>query len=461
MGFFSRFFETRDANDATGSSDDGTGGSGSGNVANEPITEDNPDPLLSSITSSASINSSTALYIPAVASCINKIADTVASLDIKLFRKVGDSIEEVVDDVRTKLLNSDTGDSFDGFNLKRRMIFDMYLKQGGYAYVKKSGNQVVGIFYVDANNISFNDGTDPILKDYTIRVNGSAEGSVFEGFQFIKLLRNSSNGYNSTSIISENAGILETAYNTQLFEKNCVTTGGNKKGFIKSEVRLSSDAMTSLKNAFRNLYSNNTENVVVLNDGLDFKESSNNSVELQINENKKTNNDDICKIFCVPPSIINGGCSDSDKKQFVEGCILPLVTKFQKAINSVLLLEDEKDSLFFEFDIDDLLKADIDKRYLAYDIAIKSGFMQLDEVRRLENLPELGIKFIKLGLQDVLYFSDEDKIYTPNMNASFFINDNKNSDNSGLNNDVNNNSNLGGYVGGSVGSSVDGSVNDS
>ena len=61
--------------------------------------------------------------------------------------------------------------------------------------------------------------------------------------------------------------------------------------------------------------------------------------------------------------------------------------------------------------------------------------MQLDEVRRLENLPALNVDFIKLGLQDVLYFPNEEKVYTPNMNATFFIN--KDSDGNLVNNGLN------------------------
>jgi hypothetical protein len=42
--------------------------------------------------------------------------------------------------------------------------------------------------------------------------------------------------------------------------------------------------------------------------------------------------------------------------------------------------------------------------------------MQIDEIRARENLPAFGLDFIKLGLQDVLYYPKDHKIYTPNMN---------------------------------------------
>ena len=43
--------------------------------------------------------------------------------------------------------------------------------------------------------------------------------------------------------------------------------------------------------------------------------------------------------------------------------------------------------------------------------------LSLDEVRALEDLPPLGVNFIKLGLNDVLLDPVTNKIYTPNTNA--------------------------------------------
>ena len=42
--------------------------------------------------------------------------------------------------------------------------------------------------------------------------------------------------------------------------------------------------------------------------------------------------------------------------------------------------------------------------------------MQIDEVRYLENLEPLGLNFIKLGLQDVLFNPATKEVYTSNTN---------------------------------------------
>ena len=367
--------------------------------------------LLRALLDDTNITRETILSVPSIAACVNKISDTVASLEIKLYKRDGEKIEEVQDN-RVRLLNEETGDTLTAYQFKKAMVEDMYLGKGGYAYVHKVGTEVKSIHYVKEEAISFLYNTDPIFKDYKFQV----EGRMYEGFEFIKLLRNTRNGWSGTSILEDSKVLMSVLYESQKYEQNLVKTGGNKRGFLSSTSRITKEAMDKLKNAFKKLYSNSTSNVIFLNDGVEFKEASNTSVEMQLNENKQTNNNDVCKIFLIPPSIINGNATESDKQQYYEGCIVPILNNFAKAISAVMLREDEKSSYFFAFDVSELLKGDIEKRYKAYEIALKNGFMQVDEVRKEEKLPAFGLEFIKLGLQDVIFYPGTNQIYTPNTN---------------------------------------------
>ena len=370
------------------------------------------DPLLRALLGGEGVDRDTIMNIPAISACVNMIADTVSSLKIKLYRKDKDRIEEVTDDHRTFLLNEDTGDTLDAVQFKKAMITDMFLGRGGYAYVNSVRGEVISIHYVEEQKIGFHKNCDPIFKDYMLEVGGRT----YNPWQFITLLRNTRNGCYGRSIIEESPELWDIIYSSQQYEKTLVKKGGNKKGFLKAKNKVADEVMEKLKAAFRKLYSNNSESVVVLNDGLEFQESSNTSVEMQLNENKETNNKDACKVFLIPPTIINGNPSEEDKKQYYQGCILPILIRFATAINRAMLLEDEKSTMFFAFDDTDLTKGDIEKRFEAYKIALDSGFMQLDEVRKNEKLPAFGLDFIKLGLQDVIYYPKENKIYTPNTN---------------------------------------------
>jgi HK97 family phage portal protein len=208
------------------------------------------------------------------------------------------------------------------------------------------------------------------------------------------------------------------SYNSLVFEDMLVRTGGNKKGFLQAANRLSEKAIEAVKTAFKNLYSNNTENVIVLNDGLKFQEANNSSVEMQLNSNKVTNNEDIAKLLNIPIELLDGKVTNMDGlyDAFVKLAILPTIKSFETALNKDLLLEKEKGSFYFAFDTNELVKGDILKRFQAYDLAVKDGIFQIDEIRTKENLEPLGLDFIKLGLADVLFNPTTKQIYTPNTN---------------------------------------------
>lgn len=360
--------------------------------------------------SGESIGREGAMNIPSLAGCLNKIAGTVAAVPIKMYKREADRITEVTDDKRTILLNSETGDTLDAYQMKRAVVLDYFLGRGGYIYIDKAKNEVRSLRYVSEKNISFNQNPDVIFKDYDILV----QGNTYRPYQFVRLLRNTEDGAQGKSLIEENKQLLSVAYNSMKFEETLVATGGNKKGFIKSPRRLSQQAINSLKEAWRNLYSNNTESVVILNEGLDFQEASNTSVEMQLNENKKTNGDEICKVVGIPPSLLNGNAGEQDEKNFIKYELSNLLAEFRTALNRAMLLESEKQMYFFDFDISELIKGDIDKRYNAYSVGIEKGFLQTDEVRKKENMPPLGMKFIKLGLQDGLYDPESNKVIVLN-----------------------------------------------
>ena len=76
-----------------------------------------------------------------------------------------------------------------------------------------------------------------------------------------------------------------------------------------------------------------------------------------------------------------------------------------------------------------MLKGDLKERFEAYKVGIDSNFLQIDEVRFMENLPGLGLDWIKLGLDSVLYDVKTGAIYTPNTNQLSKMNDLKGGEN--------------------------------
>ena len=314
-----------------------------------PITPPVSDPLLRALIEGETITREKALTLPAVAGAVDLISSTIASMPVKLYKYKQGKVEEQDNDPRVRLLNNDTGDTLDPFQFKKAIVEDYLMGKGGYAYIRKFRNRVTGLFYVKDIFISVIKNFKPIFKDYVILV----EGQEYKPYEFVKLLRKTTDGATGIGVTQELSKALETAYQTLIYQLGLVKSGGNKKGFLKSIRKLGQDEINVLKTAWQNLYANNESNVVVLNNGL-----------------------------------------------------------------RDLLLEKEKKNLFFEFDVKEIIKANIKERYEAYKLAKESSFMTINEIRKAENMEYIeGLDVVNVGLGAVLYDTNTHQYYTPNTNV--------------------------------------------
>lgn len=374
------------------------------------------DLLLAARLITDNITRSQALNIPTLAGCVELISSLVASIPIKLYRDNEGKIEEVKDDIRIKLLNEETGDTLTAYQMKKALVIDYLLMGNGYIYINKHRGSIASLHYVKEDDVYINTSINPIFKDYDVLV----QGSTYKPYNFIKLLRHTDNGSSGYGIIEENPILLSVTYNSLEYENVLSKTGGNKKGFIEAQNKLDKEAIENLKEQWRNMYSGNSENCVVLNKGLTFKDAQATPMEMQMNQNKVANGDEICKVFNIPPSIISGDgkANEGDFDKMFKMAILPILNDLMASINRDLLLEKEKGSFYFGFDANELLKGDIEKRFKAYEIAIKNKIMGVNEVRYKEDLEPnpLFENTILLGLNDVLYDFKKGLVYTPNTN---------------------------------------------
>ena len=371
----------------------------------EPKQEISPpvsDVLLKALLNSEQITREKALTLPAVSGAVDFISNAIASMPVKLYKIRDGRVVELENDNRVKLLNGDTGDTLDAFQMKKAMIEDYLLGKGGYCYISRYYNDVIGLHYVQDIYISVLKNYRPIYKNFQILV----EGNSYNPYDFIKVLRNTKDGATGVGLTEEVGKALETAYDTLLYQLALVKSGGSKRGFLKSQRKLGQDEINVLKAAWRRMYSEASENVVVLNNGIEFQEASSSSVEMQLDQNKKTLQGEIYDIFHIYPN---------DFDRTFKEAIYPIIKAFETALNRDLLLEKEKRNHYFEFDVKEIIKVSLRERYEAYKMAKETGFMTLNEIRRAENMEYIeGMDVINVGLGAVLYDINTHKYYTPN-----------------------------------------------
>ncbi len=373
------------------------------------LTEETVDDvLLRALINQEEIGRDSAMEIPIVSSSVDKVCNTFASIPFKLYQEVVDeegkrtTIE--VEDNRVNLINDDTRDTMDGFQFKKAICEDYLMGKGGYAYINKIGNEVSSIHYVKDSQVSFNKNENPIFKNFSILVGGES----YYDFQFIKLLRNTKDGAKGIGLTKEISRALKTGFKRLQYEYDLTATGGSRKGFIKSQKHLDEKSIKALKDAWEKYYSGNA-NTVILNDGLEFQEASNNSQQNEINAKNTTFIQEIREVFHI----------SDDNTEFIRNAVTPIAEAFVNALNRDLLLESEKGTYYWAFDLSELLKGTLLERYQAYQIAIKSGFKSRNEIRYLENDNAVqGLDMIELSLGSVLLNTKTGDIYTPNTNET-------------------------------------------
>lgn len=392
------------------------------NASEETILDENQidDVLLKALMNGEEITREKALTIPAISSAVGLICDSFAMIPFKLYKKsINDGKKQTkeIEDFRVNIINKDTGDTLDGFQFKKAICEDYLLGKGGYAYINKKGNKFIGLNYVEESKITpyTNITTNPIFKEIELRVNEKG----YRPFDFIKLLRNTKDGASGIGYIKEINKTLQTAYKRILYELDLMKTNGNKKGFLKAGKHLDEKGITALKKAWNDYFDGNSS-CVILNDGMEFQEASNTSVENQLNEKSKTFSEEVKEIFHI----------GKNNEDFIRYAVMPIATAFATALNRDFLLEIEKESLYFAPDFTELAKTSIKERYEAYHLAIGDGWLTRNEVRYKENLDALdGLDMINLGLGDVLLNPETKEIFIPNTNMTYKIGEESNTSN--------------------------------
>nr|WP_302599026.1 phage portal protein [uncultured Cellulosilyticum sp.] len=355
-----------------------------------------------------------AISLPSVYANVELIANTIGNLEIKLYKEYEGSVEEVKGDKRTLLLNDEPNAFMTGDELKKAMVRDYLLEGACYVYIEGQGikaDKQLHYIPTDKINLLFTPGV--ILKEVTLLL----EGIPYDISHFMICTKNSINGVEGRGIVAECNDILKQALDNMDYTTRTMSNGGVKRGVLQSTRRLTADAIAELKKAWKRLYEKNND-CIVLNEGITYHELQQTGQEMQMIESKSAIDADICRLFNVPVNMFDSSIPSEVWDSFVKLAIMPILNKFEKVLNKCLLDTEEKDKYYFAFDTKKLNKGDIEKRFKAYEIALKNGFMTPSEVRFEEDLNEIEtLNFVKLNLGDVLMDITSGSIYTPNTNT--------------------------------------------
>lgn len=363
-------------------------------------------------TSEKIVTKKEALSIPVVAKSVNWIAGVIASLPIKMYKRSEKGYIEVYDDYRLPLLNEYSGNAMTANDLKYQIISDLLLDGNGYAYISKKGNKITKLSYVPTTKLTYTESVNSIDKIINVWV----DGKPVQDYNVFRLVNNTKNGISGIGFISDCQSLLSTILSSLKYERTSISSGV-RRGFLKSKSKLDPEKIGQLRKAWRKLTSPTQADVMVLNSGIEFEDASNTATESQLSQNKTINIQQVLSYFGLPTNFLQGANSESYLAA-VRIAVLPIVKQLTTALNNYMLLESEKSNLKFEIDTNELLRINAKDKFATYQTALSSGFLTVDEVRRMENLPVLDLPYVKMSLADVLYNTKTGEIFVPNTNST-------------------------------------------
>lgn len=391
-------------------------------IANNGMTtQELKDVLLGgNVNTEVAINRDTIKQIPAFKSAIDLISSIIASLPIVLYKHEDGEVVRVIDDERLFLLNLECNHLSSAYASKKAMIEDYLINGKGFLYMNKDKNKVKSLVQVDAENITFLSNFNVLEPDLKLCV---SNGENKELYDFVCIC-NGATPEKSKGLIHTNADLIATMLLSLNQEKKLGRTGGVNRGILTAKSRLSQPAIDTLKQAWKNLYSDDNNNAIVLNDGIEFQNVSSNAKDMQLNENKKVNSNHVYSLLNIPVDLVNQP-TEENFQAFLKLAIDPILTLLEQALCISMLKENEKGKLFFKIDTSEILKSDIEKRFKAWEIALKNSILTVDEIRAKENLtklPNIG-SFVKLNLADVLYNPATNEIFNTNSSTTTNLNE--------------------------------------
>lgn len=342
------------------------------------------------------VSPETALRCSAVFACVKIIAETAEQIPWALYRKTGEedkqlALDHPVYSLVTKAPNPWTPAS------EFRLILAGHLAAYGnaYAFINRDGDgKPVELIALDPRAVGVRQDIMTMEPVYTVTLNGALtkEYSRADVLHIRGVGLDVHKGASPVTLAREAIGLSLT------LETHCAGLfgrGAKPSGILKHKKRLDETIIKRLRNSFSSWYAGNANagRTMILEEDMDFQQLQLSSVDSQTLEMRRFQVAEVSRFWRVPLSLLNDlervthANAESLGQQFLTYCMLPIFRAFCDAAAISLLTPEEREEFYFEFNVDDIARAEIAKRFEAYSKAINAGVLNPNEARAMENRP--------------------------------------------------------------------------
>lgn len=326
-----------------------------------------------------SITDKTAMSIAAVYACVNKIASTLAQMHLDLIRTEGRSRERVRNHSGFYVTQVQPNQYCTPFEFWETIIAHAVLRGAGHALIERSASgaaQSMTILHPDDVERREMNGA------YVYRIRNEFTAQPEDVLEVFNLHRAS-----PIAVHRENIGLSKAVqdYGAEYFGN-----GGQMTGVLSSDQPLKSEQMQIIQQSWNR--SATTSGTKLLPFGFRYNRIGITPDEAQFISTRRLQAEEICRIFSVPPSLIQLDTQstfnnvEQQTMQFTRHTLAPWARRIEQELNRKLLTTFERDELQFQFRMADLHRGDMAGRAAFYQQGIQSGWLSVNEVREMEDM---------------------------------------------------------------------------
>lgn len=360
--------------------------------------------------SGAVVNTTTAMRVSAVYACVSLLAGAIAQLPLPVYDRVGNERVRVSDD-RWALLNHAFCGVWPATAAWEYLVSQMLLRGDGIAYIRRGpGRNAANVVEIvpwprDRVGIQLVSGKDP-REPGRLRYTFQADAGSFVADQadVLHLCGFGFDGVKSMSVIQWGArsGVGIALQGDDQAGK-FFAEGGKPEVAVTTPNKMSADQQADFRDAWVKKYAGmqgNRRIPLVLTEGLSIKELTMSAVDQQLLESRQWQVIDIARAFGVPPHMIGettkttswGSGIEQMYIGFVRNTLGPHLKRIEDELNRKLFTRLGEDR-FVEFNLEGFLSGDSKAQSVYFGRALggpgAQGWMTVNEVRRLKNLPPI------------------------------------------------------------------------
>lgn len=346
---------------------------------------------------SQNVDTETALKYSAVFACCRVLAETFASVPFILYKKDPQKKErEPTTDLPIyDILHYQPNAEMSPFSCKEAWMMAMNL--GGNTVSERLVNvagELVGLYPYPWDMVTID--RDRETKQLIYKIGNGTQQKVLTRDQVFHVPGPSLDGVHGLSPISYAASAIRLGLTYEQFGVNFFKNGANPSGAFRKEGELSELAYQRLKKEIEEKYTGqqNAGRPMLLEDGLEWAPFTVNPTDAQLLESKYFQIEDICRIYRVPQHLVNkldrstNNNIEHQSLEFVMYTMLPIFKRFEESINMQLLTPAQRmQGYYVEAKIDGLMRGDSAARSAFYASGRQWGWLSVNDIRKLENLP--------------------------------------------------------------------------